>query len=234
MCGCQLTVCDHRHRRVFTLNGPVHVVCKLAIVLNGCAQPTPGPSVRNRDGPGYALVGLGLDVVCWLGQRRLARHWAVGQIRAELVDTYQIHVSDDAIERYIRRYQQMLAARQHDPAQLAAAYADVDAVSWPLMGSNPRKVMKRSLWCANWSANGSGLPRLCCPVRRPRSSGCSSRPAGGPSAWANRCGSGCRINKTRSCAGSRRSFQGCHTAIVRITSCGMWPSRYEKPTATPR
>src|SRR5947209_18143939 len=29
-CGCKLTICDHRHRRLFTLNGPVHVVCKLA------------------------------------------------------------------------------------------------------------------------------------------------------------------------------------------------------------
>ena len=29
MCGGRLTVCDHRHRRLFTLHGPVHVVCKL-------------------------------------------------------------------------------------------------------------------------------------------------------------------------------------------------------------
>ena len=29
-CGGQLTVCDHRHRRLFTLNGPLHVVCRLA------------------------------------------------------------------------------------------------------------------------------------------------------------------------------------------------------------
>jgi hypothetical protein len=69
----------------------------------------------------------------------LARHWAVGQIRAELADTYHIHVSDDALERYIRRYQQMLAARQHDPAQLAAAYADVDAVSLAIDGLQPEK-----------------------------------------------------------------------------------------------
>ena len=31
---------------------------------------------------------LGWDVVCWLGHRRFARHWSVGQIRAELADTY--------------------------------------------------------------------------------------------------------------------------------------------------
>jgi len=29
-CGGALTICDHRHHRVFTLNGPVQLVCKLA------------------------------------------------------------------------------------------------------------------------------------------------------------------------------------------------------------
>ena len=29
-CGGALTTCDHRHHRVFTLNGPLHLVCKLA------------------------------------------------------------------------------------------------------------------------------------------------------------------------------------------------------------
>jgi len=82
---------------------------------------------------------LGWDVVCWLGHRRFARHWAVGQIRTELADTYQIRLSDDAIERYLHRYQQMLAARQHDPSQLAAAYADVDAVILSIEGLQPEK-----------------------------------------------------------------------------------------------
>ena len=63
---------------------------------------------------------LGWDVVCWLGQRRFARHWSVGQLRAELVDTYQIRLSADAIETYIHRYQQLLAARHCDPRMLAA------------------------------------------------------------------------------------------------------------------
>jgi len=48
-------------------------------------------------------------------------------------------LSDDAIERYIQRYQRMLAARQHDPQQLAAAYADVDAVILSIDGLQPEK-----------------------------------------------------------------------------------------------
>jgi len=101
---------------------------------------------------------LGWDVVCWLGHRRFARHWAVGQIRTELADTYQIRLSDDAIERYIHRYQQMLAARQHDPSQLAAAYADVDAVILSIDGLQPekghetlyvvRELERKRVWCA--------------------------------------------------------------------------------------
>jgi len=82
---------------------------------------------------------LGWDVVCWLGHRRFACHWSVGQIRAELADTYQIRLSDDAIERYISRYQRMLAARQHDPQQLTAAYTDVEAVMLAIDGLQPEK-----------------------------------------------------------------------------------------------
>ena len=82
---------------------------------------------------------LGWDVVCWLGQRRFARHWSVGQLRAELADTYQICLSADAIETYIHRYQQMLAARRQAPDQLATAYADVEAVMLTIDGLQPEK-----------------------------------------------------------------------------------------------
>jgi hypothetical protein len=57
----------------------------------------------------------------------------------ELAETYQIRLSDDAIERYSHRYQQMLAARQHDSSQLAAAYAEVDAVILSIDGLQPEK-----------------------------------------------------------------------------------------------
>ena len=140
ICGCRLTVCDHRHRRLFTLQGPVHVVCKLAhCPERRCpAHPrTLSPAAESALAMPWWV--LGWDVVCWLGQRRFARHWSVGQIRAELADTYQIRLSDDALERYIRRYQQMLAARQHDPQQLAAASADVDVGVMAIDGLQPEK-----------------------------------------------------------------------------------------------
>jgi len=139
-CGGQLTVCDHRHRRLFTLNGPLHVVCKLAHCPARVCPAHPR-TISPEAEPALAMPWwvLAWDVVCWLGHRRFARHWSVGQIRVELADTYQIRLSDDAIECYIHRYQQLLAARQHDPHLLAAAYADVEAVSLAIDGLQPEK-----------------------------------------------------------------------------------------------
>jgi MULE transposase domain len=73
------------------------------------------------------------------GHRRFARHWSVQQLRIELADTYHIPLSDDAIERSIHRYQQMLAARHRDPQQLVAAYAQVDAIILAIDGLQPEK-----------------------------------------------------------------------------------------------
>jgi hypothetical protein len=158
-CGCKLTVCDHRHRRLFTLNGPVHVVCKLA----HCPQRVCPAHTQTLSPAAETVLAmpwwvLGWDVVCWLGHRRFARHWSVGQLRTELADTYAIVLSDDAIERYIRRYQQMLAARQQDPQRLVAAYADVDAVILAIDGLQPekghetlyvvRELVKKRVWFA--------------------------------------------------------------------------------------
>ena len=102
---------------------------------------------------------LGWDVVCWLGHRRFARHWSVGQLRTEWADTDTIDLSDDAIERSIGRYQQMVAARQHDPQRLAAAYAEVDGLILSIDGLQPEKghetlsvvraVVRKRVWCAD-------------------------------------------------------------------------------------
>src|SRR5215471_12230631 len=139
-CGGRLRVCDHRHRRVFTLQSPLHVVCQL---VHGPDRVCPAhPRTLSPEAETALAMPwwvLGWDVVCWLGHRRFTRHWSVGQIRAELADTYRIRVSDDALEQYIRRYQQMLAARWQDPGLLAAAYADVEAVSLAIDGLQPEK-----------------------------------------------------------------------------------------------
>jgi hypothetical protein len=121
---------------------------------------------------------LGWDVVCGLGPRRFARPWAVGQIRTELADTDQRRLSDEAIERYRQRYQQMLAARQHDPPQLAAAYVDVEAVILRIDGRQPeqghatlygvRALERQRVWCAaaRLASATAEVQQLLAPARR--------------------------------------------------------------------
>jgi hypothetical protein len=82
---------------------------------------------------------IGWDVFCWLGHRRFARHWSVPQLRAELLDSFAIKLSEDAIEDYLQRYQCMLAARQQDFALLQKEYATTRQVVLSLDGLQPEK-----------------------------------------------------------------------------------------------
>jgi hypothetical protein len=140
VCGAALHICDHRRHRIFTLQGPVEVVCKLV----HCSDRHCAAHAKTRSPYAETIVTLpwwliGWDVFCWMGHRRFARHWAVPQIRSELADTYQILLSADAIEDALRRYQTMLAARQQDPQVVAAAYQNVDALVLSIDGLQPEK-----------------------------------------------------------------------------------------------
>ena len=140
VCGGALHICDHRRHRIFTLQGPVEVVCKLAHGSDlQCAarSKTCSPYAETTlTLPGWLI---GWDVFCWMGHRRFARHWSVPQIRGALTDTYQIPLSADAIEDALQRYQIMLAARQQDPQVLAAAYRHVAALVLSIDGLQPEK-----------------------------------------------------------------------------------------------
>ncbi len=88
------------------------------------------------------------DVFAWIGHRRFARHWSVAQIRAELGDSYQIDLSDDAIENSIQRYQTMLAAQEQYPKILADEYRDVDDLVLCIEGLQPEKGHETLYCCA--------------------------------------------------------------------------------------
>ena len=140
VCGAALHICDHRRHRIFTLQGPVEVVCKLA----HCADRQCAAHAKTRSPYAETTLTLpwwliGWDVFCWMGHRRFARHWSVPQIRSELADTYQIPLSADAIEDAVRRYQTMFAARQQAPQVVAAAYRTVEAVVLRIDGLQPEQ-----------------------------------------------------------------------------------------------
>ena len=142
-CGCcsgPLHVCSHRLHRIYTLQGPLELCCR----LKHCADPT-CPSRSSTLSPRAELTLtlpgwlVGWDVFCFIGHRRFARHWSVPQIKDELADSYRVRLSDDAICLYLRRYQAMLAARQQDPDLLRLAYRDVGTLWLSIDGLQPEK-----------------------------------------------------------------------------------------------
>jgi hypothetical protein len=139
-CGCALHVCGHRIHRIYTLQQPLELCCRLA----HCADPA-CPSRPHTLSPAaelsLTLPGwlIGWDLFCFIGHRRFARHWSIPQIRDELADSYQVRLSVDAIAVYLRRYQAMVAARQQDPALLRRAYQDIDGLWLSIDGLQPEK-----------------------------------------------------------------------------------------------
>jgi hypothetical protein len=64
---------------------------------------------------------------------------AISLIRSELLDDYDIKLSEDAIEQYIRRYQIMLAARQQDAELLRQQYQSAAPIILCIDGLQPEK-----------------------------------------------------------------------------------------------
>ncbi len=140
VCGGKTHVCDHRQHPIYTLQGPRLLVNRLV----HCVDPDCAGHHRTVSPEAEAAIALprsiiGWDLFCWIGHRRFARHWSVPQIRAELVDSRHIKLSDDAIEDALRNYQRMLAARQQDPRVLAEEYASVKELRLSIDGLQPEK-----------------------------------------------------------------------------------------------
>jgi hypothetical protein len=140
VCGRRMYICDHRYRRFHTLDGPVQLICK----LNHCPDPAcPGHAKTKSPELEITLalpqMAIGWDVFCWIGHRRFSRHMAVSLIQSELLDDYQIKLSDEAIAQYIRRYQAMLAARQQDAESLRRHYDSATEIILCIDGLQPEK-----------------------------------------------------------------------------------------------
>lgn len=151
--GQPLHICDHRIHRLFTLKGPVELVCR----LTHCSDPS-CPARGQTLSPAAEFTFtlprwlIGWDVFCWMGHRRFARHWSVSQLQAELREGYRIPLSFDAVLAYLGRYQTMLAARQQDPQQLARAYAKVDCLVLSIDGVQPEKGHETLYTVREWNA----------------------------------------------------------------------------------
>ena len=139
-CGAVLHVCDHRFHHIHTLQGPVELVCRLAHCSDRlcplrCETLSPAAELSLT----LPWWTIGWDVFCWMGLRRFARHWSVPQIQVELKDAYHIDLSRDTVRDYLRRYQNLVAARQQDSQQLAAAYRHIKSLVLTIDGLQPEK-----------------------------------------------------------------------------------------------
>jgi len=133
-------ICDHRHHKIFSFDGPLHIVNRLVHFPDRACPShhrTFSPQAEMHLTMPWWLIGW--DVFAWIGQRRFARHWSVPQLRDELRDSHQIPVSDDSIERYVRTYQTMLAAREQDPLLFARDYRDRKDLILSIDGLQPEK-----------------------------------------------------------------------------------------------
>lgn len=138
-CDQPMHIRSRRYRNILTLGGPV----KLSVGLSKCCNPqcqhTRTYSPEGEPGIAMPRWGIGWDVFCWIGQRRFSRHWSVPQIRDELKDTYDLSLSDDAIEDHIASYQNMVAARHQDSIELAKLYCDNKDIVLTIDGLQPEK-----------------------------------------------------------------------------------------------
>ena len=128
-----------RSRSLLTLEGPLRLSVGLVQCCDDRCEHMKLYAPEQESGFAMPRWGIGWDVFCWIGQRRFSRHWSVPQIRNELKDTYELKLSDDAIEDHIATYQTMVAARHQDPRELAALYRDTKQIVLTIDGLQPEK-----------------------------------------------------------------------------------------------
>ena len=138
-CGGKMHIRCCRKRTIYTFAGPVRLVVKLLQCLNEKCDTMKTFSPEEEAEYAMPRWGIGWDVFCWMGQRRFARHWSVCQIRHELADSYDIPLSDDAIEDHLASYQNMVAARHQDLGQMKLAYRGARKIVLTIDGLQPEK-----------------------------------------------------------------------------------------------
>ena len=138
-CGAKMHIRCCRMRSIHSLQGPMRLIVKLVQCRNEHCDNTKTFAPEQEAEYAMPRWGIGWDVFCWIGQRRFSRHWSVPQIRHELADSYDILLSDDAIEDHIASYQNMVAARHQDLREMKDAYHGTDDIVLTIDGLQPEK-----------------------------------------------------------------------------------------------
>jgi hypothetical protein len=139
-CGSPLRFRKDRIHPVYSLKGPVKIICKQWGCSNSrCDHHHLLISPKAEYDLTMPRWRMSWDVFLWIGFRRYKRHWSVPQIQAELLDSYQIGLSVKTLTQYLRKYQLMVSARHQDVARLREAYQDCADVILTIDGLQPEK-----------------------------------------------------------------------------------------------
>ena len=139
-CGSALVIRKDRIHCIYSLEGPLKLVCKLSCCSNKqCAERRVLLTPQSEISITMPRWRMGWDVFLWMGFRRFKRHWSVPQLQAELFDSYQINLSEDTITNYLRKYQIMVAAWHQDVVRLRTDYQDCLDVILSIDGIQPEK-----------------------------------------------------------------------------------------------
>lgn len=139
-CGSKLFVCDHRVHCIYTLEGPLKLICKLVHCSNGqCSNHSILLSPEAEITLTMPRWRIGWDVFAWMGFRRFKRHWSIPQLQGELSDTYQISLSENTINTYLEKYQIMVSARHQDFRLWQEEYKDCSDLILTIDGLQPEK-----------------------------------------------------------------------------------------------
>jgi hypothetical protein len=139
-CGSDLAICSHREHCIYTLEGAVKLICKQAHCSNkGCSSRSTLINPESELTITMPRFQYDWDLFAWMGFRRFKRHWSVPQIREELLDSYKINLSEDAITSYLGKYQLMVTARHQDLERMRDEYLDSLGVILTIDGLQPEK-----------------------------------------------------------------------------------------------
>jgi hypothetical protein len=140
VCGWPMNYRTNRIHCLYSFQGPLRLVCKLACCLN--PQCSEYKALKSPEAESI-LTGhrwrIGWDVLLWMGFRRFKRHWSVPQIQAELIDSYQIRLSVPTLCAYLRKYQVMVAAWHQDVGRLRTIYRECADIILTIDGIQPEK-----------------------------------------------------------------------------------------------
>lgn len=139
-CKSQLIIRKNRIHRIYSLKGPLKLICKLYCCSNKqCRERKTLINPKSEIPITMPRWRIGWDLFLWMGFRRFKRHWSVPQIQNELSDYYHINLSTDLIIEYLRKYQVMVAAKYQDISVLKKEYQNYQDVILTIDGLQPEK-----------------------------------------------------------------------------------------------